>query len=369
MRGIAKTVMILLVAAALWPQLAWAVGLTSFETDDQDKKFRIVFGFDETVEAQVVSNYAANFVDIGIASLKVGRDLTRQDHEPANEETRLFFRYTRFQEIEGELHIRLYLGKYADPADVQVVQLDNRIEVELVKPFWKVPADLGVEEPAVEDNGFIPDGPATDTPAVTEADTPDETAPVDSAPVDTPAENTGRPDTGWTTPSFYQDSSPETDTTPADDTQAPVADTTEPDGDNVSTTGDVYGTTSLDDLAAGRQPGPSDAALAMLEDDVPDVVSQPVHDVASEHSYRLFDLEDVAVAQVQLRNQPFNEALMELVAGSGFNVIVDNDVSDEVMTLDFRQKDLSLKRALDLLSMVYGLTYKVEDDAIIISGK
>ena len=364
MRGIAKTVMIMLVAAALWPQLAWAVGLTSFETDDQDKKYRIVFGFDEAVEAQVVSNYAANFVDIGIDSLEVGRDLTRRDHEPADEETRLFVRCTRFMEIEGEMHIRLYLGKYADPADVQVVQLDDRIEVELVKPFWKVPEDLGAEEPPVEDSGFIPDETEPETPAETP---PAETAPAETWPADTG--DTERPDTGWTTPSFYQDSDPEPDDTTVDDSAEPAGDTTEPAGDSVSPDGDVYGTTSLDDLAAGREPGPSDAALAALEDDAPDVVSQPVHDVAGEHSYRLFDLEDVAVAQVQLRNQPFNEALLELVAGSGFNVIVDNDVSDEVMTLDFRQKDLSLKRALDLLSMVYGLAYTVEDDAIIISGK
>jgi len=154
-RGLKRLLALLLAVAVLWPAMASAVDLTGFKTDDQEKKLRFEFSFSEAVEAQVVNNYASNFVDIGIAELKVPRKLTREDHEPEDQATAQFYRFTRFLEVEGEQHIRIYLGKYADPSDVQVVPLEDRIEVEMVKPFWKIPAEEAVTSESGEAAEFI----------------------------------------------------------------------------------------------------------------------------------------------------------------------------------------------------------------------
>lgn len=378
MRGLERLLLPLVAVLLLWPAVARAVELTSFKTDDQDKKLRLEFSFSEPVEAQIVNDYANNFVDIGIAGLTVPRNLARRDHEPAVQETASFYRFTRFTEIDDELHIRIYLGKYADPSDVQVVPLEDRIEVEMVKPFWKLPPEAA-EEGAAGDAGFIPDEePATGADAQ-EADSNSSAAPEEAAPPtglrdasagSAPADSgTGEADGEGSSGSA----------TGAGEDEAAVAETSEEASETLPSdaaeaedqsagsgldSGEFYGETSLRDLSSDG--GPEEGAPAGTANGA---AMQPVRSLTETPSYQQFDLNDVPVAQVQLRNLPFNEALMELVAGSGFNVIVGSDVSNELMTLDFRQKELSLKRALDLLCMAYDLAYIVEDDAIIVNHK
>lgn len=380
MRGLKRLLAFLLAAAMLWPAVASAVDLTGFKTDDQEKKLRFEFNFSEAVEAQVVNNYASNFVDIGIAGLKVPRNLARKDHEPDSEDTSQFYRYTRFMEVDGEQHIRIYLGKYADPSDVQVVPLDDLIEVEMVKPFWKLPPEETVAAGSDEAEGFIPDEGVTEDEGAAGEDEDPELFPTGLR------ESTGSTSVPGEEAEAGEAESAESEETndlasvaagadePVEDTESQPAggaatETTEAGDENLPAdsgidSGERYGETSLRDLSNDESSGESAAGTMANGAEL-----QPVSSLTQPPSYQQFDLNDVAVAQVQLRNLPFNEALMELVAGSGFNVIVGSEVSNEVMTLDFRQRELSLKRALDLLCMAYDLTYIVEDDAIIINGK
>ena len=316
-----------LLLAAIWPAAARAVELTDFQTADEAKKLTLTFTFDEVVDAEVVHHYAGNYVEIVIEGLNLPRKLTNKVHYPESEETRQFLQDTRFYMDGSTAHIRLEIGKYADPGDVQVVELDEKIVADMVKPFYKLPKDDTPAEPVVEEAPpaeFIPDEPGETEPAgETETTSGEEFFSNFEAAGDNG--ETGQP-AGETTPVVTED----------------------------ETVTDDPGFGSLDDL----------------RDDAEEVVEgRPVRDLQPTPSYRNFDLDDVPVAQLQLRNMPFNEALMELTAGSGFNVVVGEGVSDELMTLDFRQKELSLKRALDLLCMAYDLSYSVEDDAIVIRGK
>ncbi len=387
--------------------MARALELTSFDSTDEPKKLRQVFSFDEVVEAQIISNYAGNFVDIGIRELTIPQQLMQSDHPPENEESTLFFRFTRFSIIDSEGHIRLYLGKYADPADVQVVLLDDRIEVELVKPFWKVPEEaLEAAIPAADgaatgDAGFIPD----DNGDVADSDN----GVADSELATFTWEPPGglRGDTGPTgpgieeTPVVVEDSELVEDTTPladidvedddeifeVDQPEEPADEPADMVADEIPFTensGKEYISGGLDDLRRNTEareelddtsPLPEDGSVAPdstengNEDVGADGNEEPVQSVEPTPSYKRFDLDEVPVADVQLRNMPFNEAILELVAGSGFNVVVGKAVSDEKVTLDFRQKDLSLKGALEILVIAYEITYTVEDDAIIVKGK
>jgi len=316
--------------AAIWPVAALAVEITEFDTVDEQKKLTITITFSDVVDAEVVHHYASNFVEIMVPGLKLKRNLTRKPHVPENEETLQFFQATSFTDSGDKGKIRLQLGKYASPGDVQVVELDDKIVVDLVKPYYKLPKE-----------------PVEDAPPVVEEDPPVEfipdsgTEPVELEQPATEDDLYGNFDLG-TEDDEPEDAGFQTPYEPAD----PVVTEDEP-------VTDTYGGNSLDTL---RDPG-----------DEP--LERPVRDFQPTPSYKNFDLDDVPVAQLQLRNMPFNEALMELTAGSGFNVVVGTGVSDELMTLDFRQKELSLKRALDLLCMAYDLAYTVEDDAVVIRAK
>jgi hypothetical protein len=373
-RGLKRLLALLLAVTALWPVVASAVDLTGFKTDDQEKKLRFELNFSEVVEAQVVNNYASNFVDIGIVDLKVPRNLARRDHEPENEATAQFYRFTRFMEVEGEQHIRIYLGKYADPSDVQVVPLDNSIEVEMVKPYWKLPpAEAGVDQSA-EAAGFIPDDAEESAGDGQQEEAPltglrEATADSGSQPAgeetETAAADSGGEDTSGAdmlAPGVSTGTQPHSNSSSDIAAEQPLAED-QPDAGGLDS-GELYGETSLRDLSNGGVS--EDSAVGATTNGAE---LQPVRSLTQPPSYKQFDLNDVPVAQVQLRNTPFNEGLMELVANAGFNVIVGSEVSNEVMTLDFRQKEVSLKRALELLCMVYNLAYIVEDDAIIINSK
>lgn len=386
MRGLKITLGVLLLVAALGPRAALAAELSAYEPVDEAKRLHFTLTFSEAVEAQVVNNYAGNFVDIGVEGLVIPQELAKTDHPPADDAALLFHRFTRFSEVDGEGHVRIYLGKYADPADVQVVQYGDRIEVDLVKPFYKVPEDIAVEagvdeEPEIaaeEEPGFIPDEESPEETPAEDAEEPAETAELaaieqpdemiafpsglrtagDDQPSDEAATETPQPEEQ---PAEVVVEEPEAVPEEAPDTEVAEEQPAEAAAQPAVSSGVFYDETSLADLG-GDDTVPALPAVA----DEEEAPARPVRELHATPSYKQFDLDDVPVSEVQLRNMPFNEALLELVAGSGFNVIVGAGVENELMTLDFRQKEISLKRALDLLCMAYDLAYVVEDDAIVI---
>jgi hypothetical protein len=50
-------------------------------------------------------------------------------------------------------------------------------------------------------------------------------------------------------------------------------------------------------------------------------------------------------------------------------VVIADDVDNSEVTLNFAQKQLSLKSALDLLAQAFDLTWSLEDDAIVVKAK
>lgn len=95
----------------------------------------------------------------------------------------------------------------------------------------------------------------------------------------------------------------------------------------------------------------------------------PAFDNSNSHSYKKFDLSQVPASKVEIKDIPFNEAIMLIVADSGFNVVVGEGVDRTKVMLNFTQKGISLESALDILCMAYELKYTVDDDAIIISRR
>ena len=88
---------------------------------------------------------------------------------------------------------------------------------------------------------------------------------------------------------------------------------------------------------------------------------------AAAPSYKRFDLDQIPAQQVEIKDMHFREALMQLVAGSGFNVVVGDGIDNESVYLNFKNKQISLKEALETLCISYQLSYTVEDGAIVIT--
>lgn len=351
-----------------WPAAAATLELKDFNAKDEAKKVLFTFNLSEAAEAQVISNYQSNFVAVSVAKLRFPRQLLKADHPPADEATLQFYRFVRFQQTESEGQIRLYLGKLATPADVQVVQLEDRIEVELIKPLWKLEAApaasaaenpaaglepaataAGVEPPAAADGGFRETQPA------------DSAEPAGFIP---DADAAGDEPASVPEPALEPAAAADADSAAAEATEAavPAATADRQDGESYGQTqfDEVFGTDADEPEAADALPG---AGAAEPAD------ASPVLDMAPQPSYRQFDLSRVPVSQVEITGLPFDEALLKLVSDSGFNVVVGEGVESGEINLNFTHKDLSLKSALDLLCMAYDLTYTVEDDAIVVRHK
>jgi hypothetical protein len=338
---------------ALWPALCWAVDLVSAKVDEDGKKLHLTLALSEPAAAQVISNYQGNFVSISISGLVIPRDLLKRERQPADDAATAFWRSLRFMQNKGEGQIRLYLGKLATPADVQVVQLEKSIELELVKPTWKL--DTPVTDQAPTDTGA--------------AEEPAGPAPSDSTPA-------APEDVGG-----FRDDQPTEDSAPAplDETESqpqqapPQSEPEQPGMDEAggqppSDGSETYGQTSFDEIFGPA--GPS-ATVEPAEDEPAEEPQQahPAADFSPQPSYQRFDLDNVLVSQLEIKGLPFDEALLKLVADSGFNVVVGEDVDETEVNLSFTHKQLSLKSALDLLCIAYDLQYSIEDDAIVIRHK
>jgi hypothetical protein len=115
------------------------------------------------------------------------------------------------------------------------------------------------------------------------------------------------------------------------------------------------------------------AAREPIREPEPEPVPQPAQPETPQRlggpSYTDFDLDKVPVNQLVFKGKPFREALLELVSDSGYNVVIADDVDNSEVTLNFAQKQLSLKSALDLLAQAFDLTWSLEDDAIVVKAK
>ncbi|MCB1217725.1 hypothetical protein KDL44_10035 [bacterium] len=274
--------------------IARAAELTATDAKVSDKKITLSFSVSEMAEIDKVFDYGANIVKIKVPGLNFSSAQAKGDKlKVKDEHGESFYRFTRFSKIEGGGMIAIYLGKLCSPADALVVPRDGRIEVEIIKPLWKL-------DSAPADNP-----PAQDLPA-------------DDPPVQDPPAN-GNPDNVQTTP-------------------------------------------ATDNGESGTQP-------VSNQGNAQDVPVRPAFDGSGSQSYRKFDLDKVPAAKVELKGVPFDEAILRIVADSGFNVAVGSGIDDTEVNLNFTQKGISLKAALDILCMAYDLKYDVTDDAIVISHR
>jgi type II secretory pathway component GspD/PulD (secretin) len=81
-------------------------------------------------------------------------------------------------------------------------------------------------------------------------------------------------------------------------------------------------------------------------------------------------LNGVRIDKYEIMDQPLDKALTLLVAPTGFNVIVDSAVgTDHNVTLSFKDRNIDLRSALDLLTKSYGLDYVVQSGTIVVGSK
>ena len=413
-----------LVALAAWHGVARAVDLTSYTAKDEEKKLTLTFTFSAKVQADVISNFQGNFVALAVGELKFTKQQLAGDQLPAAEATVPFYRCVRFVTGEHAGQIRVQLGKLATPADALVVPLDNRIDVEITKPVWKLkPSETKPEEkpapPANGGPGFVPDEtppapPAEELQPPAEVTPPAESETPPAAPEETPAAPETPPSTEQAPGSLRDGSSPPPATAPPSAPAEPPAEEQPPAAPEESgqaapdegaagapeataqspgtTGGEVYGQTSVSELPQGapEETPPSTPPRRPLRPATPPPTpteqpeaepTPPALSAPSETSpppgmpsrthppYTEFDLDQVQISGIEVRDLPFNQAIMKLVAASGFNVVVGEGLDTTETTLSFRQRDISLKGALDLLCIAYDLVYTVEPDAIIIKRK
>jgi hypothetical protein len=303
-------IILCLLAVFAFPALAAAVEVTKVVTTDTAKKLSIEVHFDAEVQPVDKYYYDGNYVDLYIENLKVPSKW-RKDYSASDPSSDNFFKVARFETVDNEYHFRFYLEKPADPSDVVVAMQGDFVKFELSKPFYKLPLpgeDNG-ESGAEEDSGAEGVEEDGDTQFIPDAG------------------DTGTPD------------AIEIEYTPVE------GETGEADGDTADGT--------ATEIYTPVEPAAPDTAEPTVDDD----------------RYTLELIDATPVARVQVSNTAFNEAVMMLVAGTGFNVIIGPEVDAETATLDFTQKEMSLKSALDILALVYGLKYVVEDDAIIIQSQ
>lgn len=358
-----------LIAMALLPRAAIAAQLREMEVRDEGKKARAVFSFSESVKAEVISHYANNFVALSISGLNFSKAQTKADHK-ANRDLEGVYRFIRC--VPGAKpgdpgEVRIYLSKPLTPADALVIQNGKSIEIEILKPRGSQTAP---SEPAEPDWPAPPAEPPAAEPHIA---APAELQPVESAPAEPASQE---PEPAEAAP---QEAEPQAE---AEDGSGGVSvepgPQTQPEGSGDSTSIQppaAGGSTPLGQLPGGSKPHPAPEAVPEEGSSVTEPAGKDeaaggsVEIGINSRSYQSFDLAQVPVTGVEIRGEPFNEALMQLVAGTGFNVVVGEGVSTETVTLNFAKKQISLKKALDLLCVAYDLVYQVDDDAIVIRGK
>jgi hypothetical protein len=324
------------------PLAAHAVDLSAIEVVPGDKKIQLTVRFSAPAKTDVISHYQNNFVALQIAGMKFSADRTRKEQLPTAEEAAVIKSYRFANNAEGG-EMRIYLVKPLTPADVLVSRYEDHLEIEILKP--------AVSGAARSDGKQGTEGSA---PVI-------EPTPGDTAGDPLPADN-------GATPAGTDPGTEPATTEPADQLQ--------PDEGTADNGG--AGETALDppadEPAGGTLIEPADVGGESVtpsgsQDDPAVDVSGVEPASGNGKSYKRFDLSKVQVAPVEIRGMPFREALMEMVAQTKFNVVVGEVADNSGVVLNFAQKPMSLKAALDLFCMAYDLTYTVEDDAIVIKSK
>ena len=375
---------------ALAPGLARAVELKSHEVNDDEKVIHFTFKLSAETEPTEEFYFDGNFYSLTVPGLVLTRQQLRASEVSAPKHLRDFYKYIRFVQKEGGAQLRIYLSKLCTPADPQLMGYgEGVIKVDLVKPLFKLegqaepsiqagnPADNGIQSNGrTPEPGFIPDAQPASEPSPAA-----ETEPIPASNTGTPLEAPGgtlRTGNPVSSEDLGQD---EPDPEPAPEWPETAPDLKPEQPDTTDTTGAApeYGSTPAGELLGGatqsaptkysrQDPSPSTTGG---ESEPASTAGEPPApgSFTSGPSYKQFDLGSVPASNVEIRALPFRQAMMQLVADCGFNVVVDDSVDNTEVNLNFTQKELSLKSALDLLCIAYDLSYVVEDDAIVIKAK
>lgn len=302
----------LLTIGILRSAAAAEIKLADISAQEDSKRVTLRFTFSEPLKPDVTYFYTHNYVGLRAAGLKFSANQLKTEIPATSQEAKRAYRFVRFVQDRESGEIRLYLTKPLTPADAQVVPYETYTEITLLKPAAvsrTAPANTEPEEPDM-------DQPAAQTVAPPSAlSQPAGDTPPTLRPGGLPSEIEAEP------------SSPVVDDSP--------------------------------------QPLPADPAGPVE----PPPANPPEQSRVGGPSYAEFDLNQVPVKQLTFKGIPFREAIMELVAGTGYNIVVSDDVDNGEVTLNFNQKQLSLKSALDLLAMGFDLEWSVQPDAIVIKAK
>jgi hypothetical protein len=307
------------------------VRLTNVSAAEDAKHVKLTFTFSEPVKPDVTYFYTHNYVGLRATGLTFSSAQLKREVPPPSEDAARTYRAVRFVQDKESGEIRLYLTKPLTPADAQVVPYDTYTEVTLLKPAGQskpmtpvtAPSEPVPSEPEASEAQAEPVTPPSETPTATETEVADAETP--------PTLRTGEP-TEYVQPAPEERNIAEPEVT--EEIVAPAAPPVQ---------------TEYEQRPAQAEPP------------TPQRVGGP--------SYKGFDLDKVPVNQLVFKGKPFREALLELVADSGYNVVIADDVDNSEVTLNFAQKQLSLKSALDLLAQAFDLTWSLEDDAILVKAK
>jgi hypothetical protein len=317
-----------LLAAGIWQTARAAeIKLTNVGAVEDSKHVKLTFTFSEPVKPDVTYFYTHNYVGLRATGLQFSSNQLKREVPPPSEDAARTYRAVRFVQDKESGEIRLYLTKPLTPADAQVVPYDTYTEVTLLKP-------IGQSKPMT---------PVTqEQPAPTPADVPTTNSASSASVPEAPS--TGDSET----PPSLRSGEPGPYTTSAEPAQSEAVQQ-EPQ------------TPESEPTAQPAGDEPAEPRPQTITPQAPQRIGGP--------SYKDFDLDKVAVNQLVFKGKPFREALMELVSDSGYNVVVADDVDNSEVTLNFAQKQLSLKSALDLLAQAFDLAWSIEPDAIVVKAK
>jgi hypothetical protein len=322
--------------------------------------------FDEAVEYHPIYNYAKNILVVQFKGLKLTRQQLRNGPAVHGAELKPLIQSGSFVQSGTTGDMRLQLVEGINPGDALLIERDKGIDIQFVLPDSArpvKPAKPGKPKPRPQ-TATTPKAPPQ--PAQPRAS---------AAPGSEPGAGAAAP-AGWQPPG---DGGTLTSLNGQTYTDPPI-----------TINGGEGETAAAGDNAGDDNPGPAEGGF-IPDSPGPDAATggaehpDPLHDLESANSfgpvspseaaaprpagpsYKKFDLGRVDVKQLEIKGVPFRQALEELVAGCGFNVVVGDGIDNEPVYLNFTQKQLSLKSALETLCMAYELAYSVQDDAIVIT--
>jgi hypothetical protein len=401
-------VVALLVLLAAMPALA--AELKSSDVTQDGKRVTLHLRFSSKVEYELVSHYAKNQVILHVAGLKLSKQQLKSGIAVKGNLKEAVNGIALAQPAgENYGEIRLQLEKGFDPGDAQVIPRDSVIDIQFIvsttadskptgsKPPQAVAAQTKAKPQAEGEtpSGWVPpvvtDEPLTtltgqrfEQPLTIAAssgedpvyviDDPADYAPDHYEPDDAAVAPLDEIVDGDTSGFVVEPDSGEPPTEAldrpftAEELAAFGRSARAEEGDALEVTGLAASSATKDGDDDNKVV--TDTPQAQVEERPVVAAPLPVVDrpeFRPQPSYRQRDLASVAVNQREFKNMPFREAILDLVAGTGFNVIVGPGIDNETVYLNFKQQQLSLKSALETLCTVYELAYTVTDDVITIT--